>query len=637
MLSVTPSVPHPKTASFRLASLTAGIAILAVLAANPAFATPSAGPAGDGTASATRSAPQLVRADGLADDGSTAPAAVDPAMDAAVDSHLVDAPAGSTAAIADGSGSGAASAPAGTVADPLDFGDDDLGAVLETFYRARWMAPVWTDTKGLTPKGHRILDAMRGAGAEGLDAAAYDLERVDRLLARGGREALAAADQALSRAWVAYARDLVVGQSRRDASFKSLKADEDLAPVDLLAWAAMARSDAEGGADLLARTRPHDQQYRRLITRLDGYRALQATGGWAADIPEGETLRPGDKDPRVPAIRARLLAEGDLSPAVADFMGVKVPGAPDRLTYTGGMAEAVARFQTRHGLDVDGVLGRNTLAALNVPVDVRITQILASLERWRRLPLDLGENHILVNVPQFELFVHEGATVVDRMRVAVGRTIHATPLFSDQIEYMEFNPYWNVPISIAQSEVIPKQMEDPAYLAARGFTVIPRGTSDAVGSDDVDWSDSRGAARTYRLRQNPGPRNPLGTVKFMFPNQHSVYLHDTNSRSVFSRSDRAVSHGCVRVQDPERLANYLLENYTSRTDKTYRDFRGNHPRRVSLSTPLKVHLAYLTAFVEDDGTVRFSDDIYKQDTGLLEAMEKKRFSASPDATVASRD
>lgn len=341
----------------------------------------------------------------------------------------------------------------------------------------------------------------------------------------------------------------------------------------------------------------------RLEAAIAQYRAIAARGGWPR-IPAGRTLREGDASPRVGALRMRLYTTGDL-PAGSDFISE---------TFDAPLREAVRRFQSRHGLDTDGAVGRGTLAALNVPVERRIRQLEANLGRFADLPADLGEKTIIVNVPEFILRAYERNETRLTMRVVVGAVVkdRPTPVFSDTMEYVIFNPPWYVPNSIARNELIPDVRGDSGLLGRRNFEVVGDGeTIDPAAAPLDEATLARVEAGELTLRQRPGPRNPLGRIKFIFPNNHAVYLHDTSERRLFARAYRAASHGCIRVERPNDLAAYVLPDWTpERITEVIRKGREKHVRLTHL---IPVHIRYWTARVDPDGTVYFFEDIYRLD------------------------
>jgi murein L,D-transpeptidase YcbB/YkuD len=277
--------------------------------------------------------------------------------------------------------------------------------------------------------------------------------------------------------------------------------------------------------------------------------------------------------------------------------------------------QAVKNFQRHHNLSVNGVVNKETLAALNVSADVRARQIARNLDRWRRLPKDLGRRHIAVNVPDFRLEVVEDNRLVMDMKVVVGKMIRerATPTFSAPMKYVVLNPYWNVPKTIAQKELLPLSRKSPTYLARNNFSIrrIPVGVKQVRDPNATDGSMVSVKTYDYSLRQGPGPKNALGRVKFMFPNDHSVYLHDTPSKDLFNRTVRAFSHGCIRIEKPMDLAEYLLQGTPKGSRKALQAaLKRNKEQTVWLPEPVPVHIQYWTAWVGDDGSPQFRNDIY---------------------------
>lgn len=369
---------------------------------------------------------------------------------------------------------------------------------------------------------------------------------------------------------------------------------------------------------------PHEGVQRLCALAIDLQQIADA-GGWGTVPARKPVLAPGDRDPvMVLALRARLTASGDLTDEAA-------AACADPARYDDTLAQAVQRFQARHGLAVDAKIGKQTLHGLNVPVEARLAQIEKNLARWHQLPADLGAQHVWVNIPAFHLSVRNGNTTVLDMRVIVGKGTKQvarhesdvdsvpglrTPVFSDLIEHVIFNPYWNVPASIVCDEVLPDLRTKPAELVADGYEVFDRSGA-ALDIMTTDWTSVQPDA--IRVRQRPGPRNPLGVVKFMFPNQYNVYLHDTAARKLFERRERNFSHGCVRVAKPLEFATWLLgqQGWTrEKIDKALSattDDGAPRQQQINLQEPLPVHLVYFTAWVDDAGTPQFRRDLYQHD------------------------
>ncbi len=363
----------------------------------------------------------------------------------------------------------------------------------------------------------------------------------------------------------------------------------------------------------------HAQAVARLSAALEHYEALAQAGGWST-VPDGPTLEPGTLDARVALVRHRLAATGDAVPGV-----VSGDAAPVHLTseatlaefsplvFDTTLAEGVKAFQARHGLFVDGVVGPRTLRALNVPVAARLRTQKINLERLQAFK-PWGPSYVLVNVPGFEAQLIRGHEPILTTRVIVGQPDWPTPQLDGMISRVVVNPYWNVPKSILRREIIPRMQRDPGYLARENIRVFSGWHTFARELDPaaIDWSGP--AAPIYRLRQEPGPQNALGTFKFAFDNTQSIYLHDTQSRRLFGRAGRALSHGCVRVERPFELAELLLagqDRWNAAALQGAID-RGDN-RWITLKRPVPVHLVYWTAWADEAGRAHFRRDIYERD------------------------
>jgi murein L,D-transpeptidase YcbB/YkuD len=489
-------------------------------------------------------------------------------------------------------------------ADLLALGETELARLVQQFYIDRGTDPAWLDAVG-RPAASTLLARIAAADRDGLCPLDYDVASLRRGLAgasRGewGAFAAAALDVDLTTAVLRYLVHLGLGHDATRDVRSSARS------VDVLAALHRLREIGQTSA-IVERVAPRHAEYRSLARALARYRGIARRGAWPALELEA-TLRPGDPATAgvLGALAARLGATGDLAPATAPA---------DR--YAGAIVDAIRAFQTRHGLAVDGIVGPATIAALNVPLGRRIGQIALNMDRWRRLPDDLGTLHVRVTIPAFEVSVFEGGRRVLQRRAIVGTSSSPTPAFSDRIRYIEFNPYWNVPDGIANAEILPEASEDPGYLDARGFEVFDGWHAGAEPLDpfSIDWETG---PLDYRIRQRPGPTNALGLVKFMFPNRHNVYLHDTPARHLFRRHHRALSHSCVRVEDPGALAAAILPRDAGWTaDRVDEAMRSGTRRAVPLPEPVPVHLLYVTAAVDAGGTLHFRDDIYGRDAQRL--------------------
>lgn len=482
-------------------------------------------------------------------------------------------------------------------------GDTALWSRVERFYAARAFQPAWM----FPPGSHAARAAaarMRAAAGDGLNPSRYAAEHWLEQLAAGEPPVQMAAELQFSASLLRFATDLSAGAGA---------APDTLREHEIITLMAAALDGASMGAALAA-LEPSHPEYHRLRDALGRYRAIAGSGRWV-EIPGDILLRPAGGGQRsrigahaiatlVATLCARLQASGDLHRG-------RHCAADDAVDYDAELEAAVRRFQDRHGLAVDGIVGPRTIAAMNEPVEARIEQIAVNMNRWRVLPRDLGERHVRVNIAGYRLHAVERGDRALTMRVVSGRPRTPTPVMSDAITYLELRPYWNVPDRLARRDVLPRILKDRSYLTRMGFDVIdgwsrpPR----IVDPDTVDW-DAAPEHFPYRLRQRPGRQNAMGLAKFMFPNNYHVYLHDTPAQSLFDRRPRAHSAGCVRVEDPVALADFLLQDDPEWHAEAIEAAMTRGPRRiVPLRTPVPVHLTYFTAFAGDN-RVEFRDDVY---------------------------
>jgi murein L,D-transpeptidase YcbB/YkuD len=476
-----------------------------------------------------------------------------------------------------------------------------VGQLYETFGQR----PLWIDKTGHQPRVRALLTALASADSDALRLDAYPLAELRAALAAvdsGNPTAgqLADADVLLSSAFAAYGENMLAGQVNPSHVGQSWHIDTQEEKVDSALTLTLRSDDLAAG---LVRMRPQDPAYDSLRVALGRYRAIVTNGGWPT-ISSGPALRRGDGDSRarLAALRARLRLEGYLNDsgtvtqASASNSNNPPPPVEGRAVFDRQLAGAVASFQARHGIVVDSMLGRETVDAMNLPADYRLSQIAANLERYRWLPRELGSRYIVVNVPQFYLHAYDSGQKVLDMKVIVGQEYEdkATPVFSDSMEFVIFRPYWNVTPAIAAKEIFPREAAEPGFLAANDMEVYNDHGREAV-------------------RQRPGPRNALGYVKFIFPNDYNIYLHDTPNHSLFHKEVRAFSHGCIRVEKPAELAQWVLGWPANRVAAA---MHGSNNHSVDLPQKIPVYIVYFTAYV-DDGQLGFGNDLYDRDSRLV--------------------
>ena len=483
---------------------------------------------------------------------------------------------------------------------------------LDRFYAPRDFAPAWS---GAGPA--LALELLERAPEHGLERAAYLPDALARQLrepdsAGAGREA--GADAALTLAMLRYLADLHAGRTR--VGFQPVTPDARAANFDPVAvlQRALAGQQLAAAVDAAA---PQIAIYRRLKAALAHYREL-AMQPWPSlpPLPAGrKRCAPGGACPGAQQIARSLALLGDMPAELA---------ASQDERYGEPLAAAVKHFQDRHGLDADGVLGRQTLAALSVPPSARVRQIELSLERLRWLP-DLPAGPVVaINLPSFRLWAfrtgNAGAQPALEMRVIVGKALrNQTPAFIGAMRHIEFNPYWNVPRSIERAEILPKLAQDPRYLERNNMELVGAGGK-ATGAVDAAALQALRAG-TLRIRQRPGPDNALGAVKFALPNAMNIYLHSTPARALFERTRRDFSHGCIRLEDPAGLANFVLADQPEWPPEAIAAAMAPGPTRtVRLAAPMPVMIFYTTAIVDNEGRALFPADLYRQDEALERAL-----------------
>lgn len=476
---------------------------------------------------------------------------------------------------------------------------------IQKFYENRDYDSLWYDGARVSRRARDLFSALAKVSDQGLDPKKYGLSGLMQKVETRDASDRARMELRLTRTLIDYAGDLSAGSVAPSRTAPGMfRRPQRPDPQRILSEAA----DAQNFDHYLASLTPKARRYHQLKAALARYRAIAAKGGWKK-VSGGPTLKPGMKDPRMIEVRDRLRATGDLTKT-----------SPDPKEFDAVLKAAVKHFQDRHGLTEDGAVGRNTLAAMNVPVDQRIRQIEINMERRRWMPNDLGTKYIWVNLADFYLKVVQRTETIYTARLVVGKTYTRTPIFSSKLKYILINPRWNVPYSIASKEMLPKIKKDPGYLSRNNYELLgPNGKS--IDPTSVDWSEVSTRNFRYFIRQEAGPGNALGRIAFMFPNKFNVFIHDTNARHLFGRTVRAFSHGCMRVQYPFKLAALLLKGKEGWTmDRIQRIVESRKPTTVYLPKPIPVHVTYITAWADRDGTVNFRRDIYKRDAALIKAL-----------------
>jgi murein L,D-transpeptidase YcbB/YkuD len=483
-------------------------------------------------------------------------------------------------------------------------------------------SPLWYEKNGLDKERvDALTKALLNARDDGLALDEYPVGDVARAIAsvrdakQPTAEQLADADVLLTSAYAALGEDMLVGQVNPKTVGQSWHIDTKDENVDSALARTLTMVPFEKSMNAM---RPADSGYAALQKEMARFRDVVAKGGWQT-IPAGKALKRGDSDSpvRLAALRARLAAEGiDVpdaagAPATHDSAGATTSSedsagkatrrrAANVGVFDAGLAGAVAEFQARHAINVDSMLGTETLDALNVPAEYRLGQIAANLERDRWLPRARGERYIYVNVPAFQLTAYDKGEPVLESKVIVGQEFEdkATPVFSDSMETVVFRPYWLITPAIQAKEVAPKVAANPGYLAA----------------NDMEYYRDGGQTR---IRQRPGPKNALGYVKFLFPNDFNIYLHDTPNHELFDKDVRAFSHGCIRVEKPAELAQWVLGWDASRVDEAMQQGKDNQAVRLPKKIP--VYIIYATTYVKD-GKLYFGNDLYHRDDQLVKAV-----------------
>lgn len=493
-----------------------------------------------------------------------------------------------------------------TFDDVFGTAPDPRADAMRELYGHRDWRPAWIRQAHESNHLGEVIALLESARQHGLDPGDYRLDELRRCANSDNPAHRARADVLLSRALVRYSREVRTGTTdfgEFDGKWHHTAPQFD--PVEFLDGLA-------GRADVhreLSKLPPPHAGYQQLAEALAELQAQRREGLAWPEIPAGPPLEAGDRHPQVALLRQRLQAEGrepvSQTPADPEFFD------PD-------LAEALRAAQARFGLKVDGVLGPASRRALNHSLDDRIAQVRLNLDRWRWLPPDPGERYVLVNLAAFRLDLIEHGQSVLSQKVVVGQRYLSTPAFADEIRYLDFNPFWEIPPNLGRRSVVPKQLEDPDYFERMGIRILSGWDNpEFIDPDQADLEAHMQRNAHYRLRQDPGPENALWRVKFMFPNRHNVYLHDTPERGLFDEDVRTFSSGCIRLEKPLELAQRILAAQGMSDQAVAEAFHGQQRRVISLEQRVPVYIGYWTAWVDEHGELVFADDIYGRDEAVL--------------------
>ena len=489
--------------------------------------------------------------------------------------------------------------------------------LVERFYRRRNYRPAWREDGG-TIQAEPLMRAVEDAHDDGLTPDHYHLDLIKSLLAKGGKESFADAATLVDLELLLTDTFLALGCHLSGGCVNPVTIEAE--------WFAKQRNVDVPSAleqalkkkqvrEALAMMRPEQVSYERLRQALALYRELSLKGEWP-QVSAGPVLKKDAVSDRVVELRKRLAASRDL----------EAEEGTEASLFDTRLKQSVISFQKRHGLKADGIVGSATLDALNVPLSDRIRQIELNMERLRWILGNIERRCIIVNIANFELDVLEGGKSILSMRVVVGKPYWDTPVFTARMTYLIINPSWTVPERIARKELLETIKKDPHYLTEQNITTL-RGwgsQEEEMDPEAINWSKVTAKNLPYRFRQEPGPQNPLGSLKFMFPNKFDIYLHDTPVKRLFSENVRTFSHGCTRIEKPLELAVYLLQGDPSWTHEAIlAAIEEGTEQEVRIPIPLNVHFFYLTAWVDEQGAVQFRNDIYGRDKRLDEALRKK--------------
>jgi len=475
---------------------------------------------------------------------------------------------------------------------------------IKKFYNQRKYAPIWSNNELRI----NFIEALKNGEAEGLyfkDYHGTKIKALEENLNSLSTTEKSKYDILLTDAYFKFGGHLLNGKINPEEIHEIFDLPKNQANLSVVLEEAVGENNIETA---LKKLRPNHPVYSNLIVSLKEYKEKLKDSVEFKKIEAGEMIKPGMLDARLPKIKFRLMVLG----YIKDI-------DPFSNAYTKPVQDAIKQIQLENGLLSDGVIGNSTLKLLNIDHKSRYNQILANLERWRWYPRDLGENYILVNIANYHLDVVKEKKIIRSHKIMVGTDVRKTPIFSEVIQYIVFNPNWTIPPTIKNKDVIPGVKKDSNYLKRKKIDIY-NSNGELLNPDEVDWNSSN--VKSYTYRQKPGSTNPLGKVKIIYPNKHLIYLHDTPSKSLFARNSRAQSSGCIRVESALELAEYLLNDQSDFTSEKMDDIlEKGELTQIKMKQKVRVHHLYWTAWIENDKP-RFTEDIYNYDEKIIEELNK---------------
>lgn len=483
-----------------------------------------------------------------------------------------------------------------------------------TFYRNTDGKTKWLEYRKPTKSYDAFVEAVQNSEQYGLDPTHYDLDHISKAIEKLYDEKDRTTDQVsdldirITGSFFLFTTHLIEGRIRTASSGKFIWKREtpDVDDIELL-----VENSSGNLYEIIDELHPRHEQYEKLRKALKQYRSLDVNRFDKVSAGVSAGIKPGEKHPAIPGIRKRLVLTDLEQNALQE----------DSMRYDEQLVEGVKQFQRRHGLTPDGIISETTSRYLNQSFEEKIDLIELNLERLRWLPREYGDDYISINVPEYLLRVYHNDKEKLEMRVVLGTEFNATPIFFDSLEYIVFNPTWTIPPGIMKNEVIPNLEEDPSHYDPKRFKIYKKGKE--IDPEDEDWEDKDLDPADYKVVEDPGPNNSLGKVKFIMPNDFSIYLHDTPADHLFKNKKRAYSHGCIRVEKPVVLAEYLLRDQHEWNESAIEEaMKGIESKTVNLKKKYHVQIEYRTVWVDDEGLLHFREDLYGYDKRQLRLMNK---------------